>query len=717
MKQLFQNLGSGETTIEDVPVPVALPGTVVIRSTNSLISAGTERMLVEFSRSSLAQKARREPQRVKQVLNKAKSDGVLTTVKAVRSKLANAISLGYCSAGVVVETGEGVTKFAVGDRVASNGPHAEYVRVPVNLCAKIPDGVDVEAAAFTPLASIALQSVRLAEPTLGETVVVIGLGLVGLMAVQILTANGCVVIGVDPNPQRRQLAKELGADIVVSGQGKQAIDTARAETGGAGADAVIIAASTKSEKPLAQAAGMARVRGRIVLVGVVGTAFDRDPFYRKELTFSVSHSYGPGRDDPLYEQQGQDYPIGLVRWTEQRNFEAVLGLMARGRLRTKPLVTHVYPIGEAENAYDIVTKDPASLAVVLTYPDAQGGDADGRTIVLQTASPLASGKASVGFLGLGNYGARMLAPAFRRAGASLKTVVTTGGPGSVVPARANGFANLSSDPEALFGDETINAVAIATRHSEHAGQAIKALEAGKSVFVEKPLAIDGQQLLSLEKWVKKSGNNTAAPILTVGYNRRFSPHTANMKSWLDNRAEPASLILLMNAGILPSDHWTQDPKVGGGRLIGEACHMIDLARYLIGMPINGVQVTALGGKRASGVAGDSANISLFFEDGSTATVHYLCNGSTSYAKERVEAFCGGGVALIDNFVRSKAYGIAGYRGLRGWSQDKGHDACVAAFVDAVEQGKPSPIPIQELLEVARVSIEADAQARQMAQRP
>lgn len=711
MKQLLQNLGSGITSVEEVPVPVALKGTLVIRSEASLISAGTERTLVEFGKSSLIEKARREPERVKQVLAKVQTDGLLATVDAVRSKLAQPIPLGYCNAGVVTAVGDDVFGFRVGDRVASNGPHAEFVRVPVNLAAKIPDGVSIECAAFVPLAAIALQSVRVAHPTLGETFVVLGLGLVGLLATQILIANGCRVIGIDPVKERCGLAASLGARCIHLSDSVDPVSQVMAMTADTGADGVIIAASTKSDEPLRQAAEMSRMRGRIVLVGVTGTSFDRNKFYIKELSFSVSYSYGPGRGDNNYEQRGHDYPIGFVRWTEKRNFEAVLGLMESGRLQTAQLITNRIPIDRAEEAYSEITTNSASLAVLLTYPDAGGNASRGGSRVIlrepQDAAPRGS-KAGVvvGFLGLGNYGSRMLAPAFVRAGATLRTAVTTGTPGSVTSAKSCGFRILSTDPADVFEGDGIEAVAIVTRHSSHAPELVRALQAGKSVFVEKPLAINREQVAMIKRWYSDRGTD-ADPVLMVGFNRRFSRFARDLKAWLDRRSEPASLVLLMNAGKISADHWTQDPSVGGGRIIGEACHMIDLARFLIGEKITRVQTSGMGNGDAAPVSiPDSATISLKFADGSIASVHYLANGSSLFPKERVEAFCGGGIAIIDNFVRSRGYGAPGFRSRKGWLQDKGHTACVAAFVDAVRHQGASPIGFDELIEVAEATIEA-----------
>lgn len=711
MRQLLQGIGNGETVIETVPAPAILPGTLLIETKRTLVSAGTERMLVEFGKSSLLEKARKNPERVKQVLAKAKTDGLLTTVEAVRSKLGEQIPLGYCNAGVVLAVGAGVTGFAVGDRVVSNGSHSELVRVPVNLCARIPDGVSDDAAAFTVLASIGLQGLRLIEPTLGETVVVIGLGLIGLMTVQLLRANGCQVIGIDPNPARCALANTFGARTIAVADGVDPVGHILSMTGGIGADAVVIAASTASNQPIDQAAEMSRQRGRIVLIGVVGLAISRDMFYRKELSFQVSCSYGPGRYDPAYEQDGHDYPIGLVRWTEQRNFEAILGLLANGALDPGALITHRYSLQDAAAAYAVISGGTAALGVLLEFEDGSAAAAakTARTISLAEAgTPVAQrvpGAPVAGFIGFGNYASRMLAPAFKAAGIALDTVVSTGGPLATTGGKKLGFLRVSTDVEQVFADPTMNVVAVATRHSNHAASVVNGLKAGKAVFVEKPLALNAEQLDQVDTAYQASAN----PMLMVGFNRRFSSHARSVKTWLDKRSEPASLILLMNAGAIPADHWTQDAAVGGGRIIGEACHLVDLARFLVGSKISEVRAVAMGGGGSGKVTSDKAHITLRFEDGSTAVVHYLANGSSSYPKERVEVFCGGAIAVIDNYVATKSYGAPGLKSVRNWRQDKGQVACATAFANAVSSGGPSPIPYVELIEVARACIEAQDQ--------
>ena len=708
MRQLLQGLGNGETAIVDVPAPAVLPGTLLIETSRTLVSAGTERMLVEFGKSSPIDKVRKNPDRVRQVVAKAKTDGVLNTLEAVQSKLSQQIPLGYCNAGVVVAVGEGVTGFSVGDRVASNGGHAELVRVPANLCARIPDGVDDDAAAFTVLSAIGLQGLRLAEPTIGETVVVIGLGLIGLITVQLLRANGCSVIGIDPAPARCALAEQFGASAIVLTEGVDPVSHVLAATDNVGADAVIIAASTASNKPIEQAARMSRKRGRIVLVGVVGLTIARDLFYEKELSFQVSCSYGPGRYDAEYEINGKDYPIGFVRWTEKRNFEAVLSLLKSGALNPAPLITHRFSLADAGAAYAEISGG-AALGVLLEYGRTAPPDAGkwSRSVVLDPRQPPASARPRLvaGFLGFGNYASRMLAPAFKAAGIALDTVVSTGGPLAATEGAKQGFRLASTDSSAIFDNPALDILAIATRHDSHAASVARGLRAGKAVFVEKPLAITQDQLTEVTAAYAEAEN----PFLMVGFNRRFSPHARQLRSWLDKRSEPAALMLLMNAGAIPANHWTQDPKIGGGRLIGEACHLVDLARYLVARPIVGVQATALGGQADAAQPADKVHITLTFEDGSTAVIHYLANGSAKFPKERVEVFCGGGIAMIDNYIGLKGYDAHGIANRRNWRQDKGQLACATAFAQAVATGGPSPILFTELVEVTQACIDAAAQ--------
>lgn len=655
-------------------------------------------MLVEFGKGTLIQKARSQPDKVKMVLEKMRTDGIAATLDAVQSKLDQPVALGYCNVGKVTESRS--DGFDIGDRVVSNGKHAEIVSVPKNLCARIPDSVSDEAASFTVLAAIGLQGIRLVQPTLGECVVVTGLGLIGLMTVQMLQANGCRVLGVDFDPRRLELAKKMGAEVVNPGAGDDLLARAAAFSRGRGVDAVLITAATKSNEPVSQAARMCRKRGRIVLVGVVGLELNRDEFYEKELTFQVSCSYGPGRYDSGYEEGGQDYPVGFVRWTEQRNFEAVLDLMASGALNVDQLISHRFSIGEGEKAMTLLTSGEPSLGILLKYPAAASIEPVARRVRLQS-TPIA-GKGVVAFFGAGNYAGRVLIPAFKAAGAKLHTVVSGGGVSAVHFGRKFGFEEAATEIGAVLQDSDIDTVVVATRHDAHASQVLASLRSGKHVFCEKPLCLTHDELAHIETEVGARPEQQ----LMVGFNRRFAPHVVKMKSLLDPIGEPKSIVITVNAGEIPRDHWTQDPEVGGGRIIGEACHFIDLARHLVCSPVSSLHATAIGRHPAIAVSSDKVCLTLKFEDGSVATIHYLANGHKSFPKERVEVFTAGRVLQLDNFLKLRGWGWPGFSSMRLWQQDKGQATCARQFVRAVTEGLESAIPLAEVIEVSRITIDA-----------
>ncbi len=704
MKQVLQDLTNGNTSVVEAPAPQISPGTILIHTTTTLISAGTERMLVGFGKASLIDKARQQPDKVKMVLEKIKTDGLMTTVDAVRAKLAQPVPLGYCNVGVVAEVGRGVEGFRPGDRVVSNGTHADVVKIPKNLCASIPDGVDDESAVFTVMASIGLQGIRLAQPTLGEAFVVTGVGLIGLLTVQLLRAHGCRVLAVDFDDHKLALARKFGAEICNPGKGEDPVAAGMAVSRGEGVDGVIITASTKSNDPVSQAARMCRKRGRIILVGVTGLELSRTDFYEKELSFQVSCSYGPGRYDANYEEQGQDYPYGFVRWTEQRNFEAVLDMMASGQLDVKPLITRRFVFESAPDAYQVLAEDKSALGILLQYTSDVSQRAIKR-VALKPAATFDARKPVIGFIGAGNYASRILIPAFKATGAQFHTIVTAGGINAVVHGEKTGFAEASTDVEALLANDEINTVVIVTRHNSHACFVTQALQAGKNVFVEKPLAINHEELADVEKAYKAAHTTGAKPHLMVGFNRRFSPQVQKMKALLMSVSEPKSFIMTMNVGMIPADHWTQDIEVGGGRIIGEACHFIDLMRFLAGSEIVSIQARRMGDAPGVAITEDKAAITLGFADGSFGTIHYLANGAASFPKERVEVFAAGRVLQLNNFRRLQGFGWPGFRKMNLWRQDKGNKACAAAFVDAIREGKVVPIPFSELTEVTRVSFE------------
>lgn len=704
MKQVLQDMKNGGTRVTEAPAPQVSPGKLLIATRTSLISAGTERMLVEFGKANLLDKARQQPDKVKMVLDKVKTDGLATTLDAVRSKLEQPLALGYCNVGRVVETGAGVNGFKPGDRVVSNGPHADLVSVPLNLSARIPDEVEDEAAAFTVVASIGLQGIRLAQPTLGEAFVVTGVGLIGLLTVQLLCAQGCRVLAIDFDDAKLALARQFGAETCNPGAGEDPVVAGMAFSRGRGVDGVIITASTKSSDPVSQGAQMCRARGRIILVGVTGLELNRSEFYNKELSFQVSCSYGPGRYDPAYEEQGQDYPLGFVRWTEQRNFEAVLDMMASGKLDVRPLITHRFAFDEAPAAYAALTEDRSGLGILLQY--AEVVDTETRLMPLQPAKAMDGSKPVMGFIGAGNYASRVLIPAFQLAGAQLHTITTAGGISGVIHGDKSGFTNASTDVEAMLANPEINTVAVVTRHNSHARFVRQCLTAGKHVFVEKPLALNREELSEVEQAYR----NADGPQLMLGFNRRFAPQVQKMKALLEPVREPKSFIMTMNAGAIPADHWTQDLKVGGGRIIGEACHFIDLMRFLAGSEISSIQARRMGEQQGQ-ISEDKAAIILGFADGSFGTIHYLANGATSFPKERVEVFTAGRVLQLDNFRKLKGFGWPGFSKLNLWRQDKGQNACAAAFLQAIEKGESAPIPATELFEVARVTLDVAERLR------
>lgn len=695
MLQILQNLDSGETEVVDVPSPQNKSGHILIETSKSLVSAGTERMLVDFGKAGLVGKVRSQPDKVKMVLEKVKTDGIASTYEAVRSKLDQPLPLGYCNVGKVIDSGD--TNYEKGLRVVSNGNHSEIVRAPKNLVAVVPQKVDDETAAFTVLGAIALQGIRLIKPSIGEAVVVTGLGLIGLLAVQILRANGCRVLGIDFDSAKCEVARSFGADTVDLSKGEDADSVAHAFSRGNGVDAVLITASSKSNDIVHQAAKMCRKRGNIVLVGVVGLELSRADFYEKELTFQVSCSYGPGRYDKHYEDNGHDYPYAFVRWTEQRNFEAVLDLMASGSINVKPLISSRFDISFAKEAYKKLN-DQSSLGIMLNYPSTDIKSHKDQTVVLKKDEHQQNEAGNVAFLGAGNYASRTLIPAFKKSGANLTALITSSGINSIHHGIKNNFNKASTDINEALNDNT-DTVVIATQHDLHASQAIKALEEGKHVFVEKPLALNFEDIDNLEQSQKASGK-----ILMVGYNRRFSPHVIKIKDLLSKKPMPKTFIMTMNAGEIPKDHWTQDPKVGGGRIIGEACHYIDLMRFLTGSKIKDFSAIKIADNKYMEVTEDKSIISLAFEDGSIGVINYLANGGKAFPKERIEVFCDNAVLQLDNFRKLRGFGWHGFKSLNLFTQEKGQLNCVKAFMHSVKNGDVGPIPQDEIFEIARVSV-------------
>ena len=710
MKQILQYLGNGETILAEVPCPKRSGGSLLCETKTTLVSLGTEKMLIDFGKGSLLAKARAQPDKVKQVLQKIKTDGLKTTIDTVKAKLDSPIQLGYCNVGTVLES-DPQSKFQKGDRVVNNGPHAEFVNVAENLAAKIPDNVTDEAAAFTVVGAIGLQGVRLLKPTLGEKIVVSGLGLIGLLTVQILKANGCQVLGIDFDPKKLELARQFGAETVDLGQGQDPVRIAEHWTNGVGVDGIVITASTKSDQLIHQAASMCRKRARIILVGVIGLNLQRADFYEKELSFQVSCSYGPGRYEDSYERKGMDYPIGFVRWTEQRNFEAILELLADGKIDVSPLITHRFNFDDALTGYQAVD-EPGAMGILLNYGTDNGQpcqieDANANELTACNTSDQEISNfsnARIAFVGAGGFTTRMLLPLLPKQNVTLDTIVSSTGVSAAHAAKKFGFASAESDSSLVWNNRDINTVFITTPHNSHAKLVCDALAAGKHVFVEKPLALTHDELNQVVEKIE----NAPKQLLMIGFNRRFSPHTQKIKKWLAGTPGPKGIVITMNAGAIPANHWTQNLEVGGGRINGEACHLIDLARYLADAPILSTSVNTM--VSGDGSLGDCVAINLSFEDGSIATIHYLANGSKDFPKERFEVFAGGKVAVCDNFRSSRLVGSKEKFKTRG--QDKGHAAELKAFVDAIHNGTTPPIPVSELIEVTRSTLDAASAVHQ-----
>ena len=686
----------------DVPAPRLATGMVLVRTAASLVSAGTERSSVEFARKSLLAKARSRPDLVKKVMDKARTDGLLTAWDAARNRLDQPSALGYSSAGVVIAVAEGAEGFRVGDRVACAGggyaSHAEIVRVPVNLVAPVPEGVALEDAAFATVGAIGLHGLRLAEPQLGETVAVIGLGLIGLLVVQMAKAAGCKVVGIDLDEGRVERAKALGADAALVGGGEAVREAVEALTGGVGVDAALVTAGTASSDPVTLAAELCRDRGRVVVVGAVGMDLPRPPFFEKELSFRVSRSYGPGRYDPLYEEGGVDYPAGYVRWTENRNLRAFLDLLGEGKVRVAPLITHRIPIAEGERAYQVITGGGSSLGVLLTYPDGPleiGADQPSRRV--DQAPPesvrAAGGEPGVGLLGAGSFATNTLLPAMQAAGGfRFVGVATATGASSHHVAGKYGFRFATTEEREVLSDPDVSLVAILTRHDLHAHQIGAALDAGKHVFCEKPPALNEAELAG----VVRAHDRAPGRLLAVGYNRRFSPMAVRLKEFVAGAGEPLLLQCRVNAGLLPADHWLHDPAVGGGRLIGEGCHFVDLLSYLAGsLPVR-VRATGLpdGGRYRE----DNVVTLLDFENGSVGSITYSAAGDSAMGKERVEVFGGGASAALDDYRTLDLHrGGKSKREKSRLRQDKGHAAEWQAIGRALREGGGLPISLESLV--------------------
>ena len=696
MKQILQSYRSGELWLADVPAPTCSAGGVVMRTAASLISAGTEKMVIDLAKKSLLGKARARPDLVRKVIQKIKTEGFSTTVEKVFNKLDTPISLGYSCAGVVVEAGAS-TGFQPGDRVACAGAgyatHAELNFVPRNLCVKIPEGVSFEDAAFTTLGAIAMQGFRQADVRLGERIAVIGLGLLGLLTVQILKSAGCRVVGSDPDPAKVKLALELGADAATT---SELADVASAFSDGRGVDAVIITAATSSNQPLEDAAEICRPKGKVVVVGMVGMNVPRDPFYKKELDLRLSMSYGPGRYDPSYEEGGQDYPFPYVRWTEQRNMQSFLELIAAGSVTPSKFITHHFDIDDALRAYEMIeARSESYLGIVITYP--QTATLENRRIDLKPVS--ATGDVGIGFVGAGNFAKGVLIPSLKKVGGlNLVGICTRTGMSATETAKKHAFAYATTDQAALLADEKINTVFIATRHDSHAAVACAALKAGKHVFIEKPLCTLPEQLDLYEDALRQMPQGR---VLMVGFNRRFSPHALAVKNAFATRGTPMMINYRINAGMIPRESWIQDATLGGGRIVGEVCHFVDLCGYFTGSSPKRVSAMSISTSDVRLTPEDSTAIIISYDDGSVATIQYLAVGAADLPKERIEIHADGVSAIIDDFVSTRFFG-ANQKPLKT-KQDKGFSAEIKVFLTAIQTGGGLPIAWESLVRTSRVT--------------
>lgn len=695
MKQLLQNIKSGQLEIVSAPDPVLEENTAIIKTSVSLISAGTERMLVDFAKSNYLQKAKQQPEKVKEVLNKVKKDGLLQTINAVQSKLEQPMPLGYSNVGKVIKSNITDSDLKIGDRVISNGPHADCVRVSKNLISRIPDSVKDDEASFAVLASIGLQGVRLAKPTIGEKFTVFGAGLIGLLTIQILKANGCDVLAIDVDKSRLDLAKKFGATICDLSNLEDPLEFASSFSNGNGIDGVLITASSDSNEIISQSANMLRKKGRIILVGITGLKINRSDFYEKEISFQVSCSYGPGRYDPSYEEKGIDYPIGYVRWTEKRNIDAVLRLMEEKKIITNDLISHRYKFEDAAIGYDALTKDKKSLGIILEY---KNNETQHRKTLPLSKINFSKKQPVISFIGAGNYGSRILIPAFKTNKSQLNYLCSVGGVNSAIHGRKFKFKNITSDTSEIFNDIETDTVVIATRHNLNSSFVINGIKSKKNIWVEKPLAINMEEHNNILKAYKDVDSNKH---LMVGYNRRFSKYIQKIKSLIDPIQKPKALIFNINAGFIDSNHWTQDIKIGGGRIVGEACHFIDLSRHLIGHQIKSYTVKSM--TENSKKLYDHSSIILEFEDGSISTINYLANGAQNFPKERIEIFVDNKILYLENFNYLKGYGWKNFKRMRTINQDKGNARAVKYFLKSL-QGDKQLIPINEIFEVSEVTL-------------
>ncbi|MGC4059193.1 MAG: bi-domain-containing oxidoreductase [Chitinophagaceae bacterium] len=686
MKQIIQNLNSGETSVIEVPMPVPGPGQVVVRNTRSLVSSGTERMLLDFGKAGWLGKVRQQPERVQEVLRKVRTDGWIATLDAVQNKINKEIPLGNSSVGVVVALGSEVAGLKLGDRVATNGAHAEVVCVSRNLCALVPDSVSDNDAAFTVIGAIALQGIRLINPAFGEHVVVYGLGLIGQLAVQLLKANGCRVTGVDPDTQRCALARKWGIAVVCNADGSRAASFVKSLNDNQEADAVLITASAKDDEILSDSADMCRKRGRIVLTGVINTQFARNDFYKKELSFQVSSAYGPGRYDYEYESGTTDYPEAFVRWTARRNMEAVLQAMAAGQLLPSETDVVIRPFSEYKEVYDALGSS-AGLATLFAYPE----EVSLRDIVTYPSSRTGAGKA-IAVIGAGNFCAKVILPALQKHQLRVEIIASEHGLSAAQNAKKFGIAAATAHSRHVFEHEKVDTVFIATPHHTHAALVIESLQAGKNVFVEKPLAINSEELDAITAAYRK-----ADKVLDIGFNRRHAPYAVQAKRLMGDGVRNISITV--NAGAIAAGNWLSDKAASGGRLIGEVCHFIDLAAFFAGAKVHSVC--------AQTSSSDEENVSLLLrmDNGCCAVINYFTNGNPAYGKERIELYGSGKTIVIDNWKSMKAYGFKRAPSFAA-GQDKGHAAQFAAIAERIKKGGIALIPFESIYNTSSTALAA-----------
>lgn len=704
MKQLIQSYKTGELGLFDVPPPICEENGVLIRTTASLVSAGTEKMIVDIARKSLIGKARARPDLVKQVMSKMKQEGIKNTLSKVFNKLDTPIPLGYSCAGRVVEVGKNVSDVSMDDRMACGGSgyanHSSVNYVPQNLLVKIPENVGDIDASFVTVGAIALQGVRQTEPSLGELIAVIGLGLIGQLTVQLLKANGCRVLGVDIDEAKLNLAKKLGADTVC--KSNEIISVASDFSNGYGVDGVIIAASTASNQPIIDAGEITRLKGRVVVVGMVGMDIPRNIYYKKELDVRLSMAYGPGRYDANYEEKGIDYPYSYVRWTEQRNFQAFLALVSEGKVTPKELITHTFDFDYALKAYDLLEGKAKEryLGIVLTYKDEK--DVHQNKTIRISEKLIKSERVNIGMIGAGNFAKAVLLPALKKIeGFELVGLCTATGGSAHATGKKYGFKYITTNSDEIFKNQEINTVVITTRHNKHAECVINALKAGKHVFVEKPLCITSQELEEISSLYSEISNSQSAmPALMVGFNRRFSPLIQRMKEVVKDM--PVSITYRINAGVIPKDSWIQDREIGGGRIIGEVCHFVDTCAFLTGSFPVSVFATCVKKDDTSIPAEDNVNIIITYENGSTATINYFAYGNKQMPKEYIELFANGIAMQMNDFRELLIHKDHKKERIKNSNQDKGFKNEFCTFQTAIKNGKP-PIEFESLYKTTKTT--------------